>query len=65
MHDEHETGRRGEREERAGREGGILDLLRRVVGQRQPTVLVMEPDGRMVGDVGGAWDAAARGKGEV
>lgn len=45
MHDEHETTRRNEREERAGREGGLLELLRRVVGQRQATVLVMEPNG--------------------
>jgi hypothetical protein len=48
MHEGQAPQRRDEREERAGREGGLLDRLRRVVaGQRPATVLIMEPDGRM------------------
>lgn len=47
MHDERQGPRREEREGRAGREGGLIDLLRRVVAPRQPSVLVMEPDGRL------------------
>lgn len=31
----------------AEREGGLLDLIRRVVAPRQPAVIVMEPDGRL------------------
>lgn len=47
MHDERQGPRRDEREGRAEREGGLLDLLRRVVAPRQPSVLVMERDGRL------------------
>lgn len=38
---------RGKGRQHEEREGGLLDLLRRVVGPRQPAVLVMEPDGRL------------------
>lgn len=46
MHEERHQ-RRDEGEKRAEREGGLIDLLRRVVAPRQPAVLVMEPDGRL------------------
>ena len=50
MHDEgwrEGEGRRARGEEPGGREGGLLDRLRRIVAPRQPAVLVMEPDGRL------------------
>jgi hypothetical protein len=39
--------RRDEPAGREGREGGLLELLRRVVAPRQPAVLVMDRDGRL------------------
>ncbi len=45
-----ERGRHAEHErpdQAPGREGGLIELLRRVVAPRQPTVLVMERDGRL------------------
>jgi len=49
MRDEHgaETLRREAGPGRGEREGGLLDLLRRMVGSRQPEVLVMERDGQL------------------
>lgn len=49
MREEHgaETLRREAGPGRDAREGGLLDLLRRMVGSRQPEVLVMERDGQL------------------
>lgn len=49
MRDEHggEALRRDELTARGERDGGLLDLLRRIVGPRQPEVLVMERDGQL------------------
>jgi hypothetical protein len=43
----YEAGRQEPVQPNGGHNGGLLDLLRRIVAPRQPQVLVMERDGQL------------------